>query len=541
VIRRLGISIRAPLGHENSSHTTSSIRSVFQTLSEAEQESLKSAIRADEEEEMRALANFNQRYKGRRGLEKRSQTVFETTSNPTSDYSSSSSHSYSSSDLSTLSSLTPEASNSTFGYSLILSPVGGQVVYLRSYEIPIVPISGAGKSLNNEKGLSLQIRDEFGFVYQIFGISPLKVGVKEGDLISRGQFLGGISKRPLSDTPLSRRKPADLPKNVRDSPSKAKYYPFRYRELRLNVARPSSEWKEWKEPYAKGWQYFNPLNFLSKGKFESRIPPYGNPNEIFFATPPGSNGEAISSSFIPHAFASSKDFLTPTLTGRVELITGFESFFQTPGEVEDGMDGLAVHRMDWGLVRKVSNTGKKRNKNSNSDLEIKDQSCRVEEHEKVDWRLSFEHHKVSLKVRLLSYFPRSLHLTASACLFASFQFPLDPLSTPKSSLNSGSLSTFNSSTRSLSHPSTLLLRSNFLPAFSTGLIFKSYQTSQFDEKSRHLLYSPTRNVRGSSALGVNASWDTRDTRDGDYELLIRAKDWWGNEGCVRSKIRVRNL
>lgn len=42
-------------------------------------------------------------------------------------------------------------------------------------------------------------------------------------------------------------------------------------------------------------------------------------------------------------------------------------------------------------------------------------------------------------------------------------------------------------------------------------------------------------------MGPEASWDTTDTKDGDYELLIRAGDWYGNKGCVRSKIKIRNL
>lgn len=401
LFRKLGISIRVPVGDSS----TSSIDSIFESLTQDESETLKAKLQEEEEEELEALEKFRQTEEDPSSITKRTQKVFSNSdsSSTSSEYSS---NQGSTPNLVTFSSLLPN-NQSTFGYSPVLSPVGGQIVYVRPYEIPIAPISGPGKSLNNEKGLVIQIRDEFSFVYQIFGVSPLRIAIKEGQVIEKGQFLGGISKRPLTDTPLSRRKPADLPKNVRDSPRKARYYPFRFRELRLNVARPNPEWKEWREPFAKGWQYYNPLNFLSRGSsssksrsgWRSNIPPYGNPNSIFFASPPKSKEEAISTNFVPNAFATSEDFLTPVLRGNVELITGFDSFFQTPGDQGDGLDGLAIHRMDWGLVRKLGNgevRGEEKSGNGN-DGSIMDRSCNVGEDEKVDWRFAFEHHKVSQK------------------------------------------------------------------------------------------------------------------------------------------------
>jgi hypothetical protein len=80
-----------------------------------------------------------------------------------------------------------------------------------------------------------------------------------------------------------------------------------------------------------------------------------------------------------------------------------------------------------------------------------------------------------------------------------------------------------------------------VPAFQVGRFFKTNFHSAFDERERHVFYAPTRLTRGQPDL--HGAWDTIKTLpqgNGQYTVMVRAIDFWGNIGCVWSKVNVRN-
>ena len=89
-----------------------------------------------------------------------------------------------------------------------------------------------------------QIRDEWGFVYQLLGLNSTAISVDLGEIVSAGHVIGATSRTPLSWEPPCRHKPSDPPKMYDNS----RRYPYRNRVLRVLVARPDPEWKEWKRP-----------------------------------------------------------------------------------------------------------------------------------------------------------------------------------------------------------------------------------------------------------------------------------------------------
>lgn len=82
----------------------------------------------------------------------------------------------------------------------------------------------------------------------MFGMSPRTLRIYEGQYIREGHVLGGAPRRPLSAQPPDTDPPADPPK--KPTPGTPKY-PFRFREVQLNVARPNPVWKHWQEPYGE--------------------------------------------------------------------------------------------------------------------------------------------------------------------------------------------------------------------------------------------------------------------------------------------------
>jgi hypothetical protein len=81
-----------------------------------------------------------------------------------------------------------------------------------------------------------------------------------------------------------------------------------------------------------------------------------------------------------------------------------------------------------------------------------------------------------------------------------------------------------------------------MPAFSHGRFFPEKITSQFDDKERRLYYSASRTVRGEPKLGGALNVQSIIERDGDeggrgkYRLVVRARDYWGNVGCLASDV-----
>lgn len=86
------------------------------------------------------------------------------------------------------------------------------------------------------------------------------------------------------------------------------------------------------------------------------------------------------------------------------------------------------------------------------------------------------------------------------------------------------------------------LLAHYVPAFTVGTVplLKTSYASQFDEKSRKLYYAPTRSLLG--APDGRGAWDTTKEPEGNgvYEVMVRARDWWGNEGCFGSLVTIRN-
>ncbi|UZJ54684.1 hypothetical protein CBS101457_004004 [Exobasidium rhododendri] len=253
-------------------------------------------------------------------------------------------------------------------------------------------------------------------------------------------------------------------------------YPFRNRLLRIMVARPDPSWTEWKGPLQSGWQYFNPLDAFTSDDFKSTVPPDPNPDEIFFARPSEDGGLTP-----PSVFATTKDFSQPSiLSGSVEIILGFDSFIATPGNAGDALDPTALHALEWAAWPR----------SEGGNLPEHPKLCLKPED--VEWRTTFEHSKLSNEWANV--------LVKNALL------------------------------------------AHYVPAFASGTVplFKSKFASVFDEKGRKLFYSPTRSFAGLPSGG--GSWDTRrePNGNGDYRIIVRGRDWFGNQGCFAANVRIQN-
>jgi hypothetical protein len=279
------------------------------------------------------------------------------------------------------------------------------------------------------------------------------------------------------------RTPISLEPSCRHKPAdppemwdKSRRYPYRNRSLRIMVARPDSSWKEWKGPLENGWQYFNPLDAFTSDQFKSTIPPDPNPDQLFFARPSEDGGLTP-----PSIFATTKDFTQPpVLSEKVEIIVGFDTFIATPGNTGDSLDPTALHALDWAVWPKVAGS---------SHLESTKLCSKPKD---VEWRTAFEHRKLSNEWANV--------LVKNALL------------------------------------------AHYVPAFVSGTVplFKTKFASVFDEKARKLYYAPTRNIAGLPHGG--GSWDTRREPDGngDYEVMVRGRDWFGNQGCFGASVRIQN-
>ncbi|KAK0566613.1 hypothetical protein OC861_003136 [Tilletia horrida] len=351
------------------------------------------------------------------------------------------------------------------------APVGGEVVWVSTFRRAKPPAPE-----NDEKGWVVMIRDEWGFVWQLFRLAKHTITVQPGDLVPQGHVLGSIRRSNLQPAPPVRLPPADPPL---EKPSKGTpKYPFRFRSLLINVARPNPDWSEWQPAYTDGWEYFNPVHLLSEGTYFSNVPPYADPSALFFAQP------VSSPSAPPLARVSSDDVVKPVLSGNVEILVVFDAFLEAPGNPGDGMDAISLYALDWAVwpVGPGNPEGGYR----------KDQCADESKDPNVRYRISFQHSK----------FPRFWNSTASAYdkLFA-----------------------------------------HYVPSFKHGAFSWARETmsSQFDEKARTLVYAPTRTLRGEP--DIRGSWDTRTLRNGMYWVSVRGRDYWGQIGCVTAQVRIINL
>ncbi|KAE8214582.1 hypothetical protein CF327_g2055 [Tilletia walkeri] len=346
---------------------------------------------------------------------------------------------------------------------------GGEVVWVGKFRRPKPPAPE-----NDEKGWTVMVRDEWGFVWQFFRLAKHSITVTPGDLVPQGHVLGAIRRSQLSAHPPVRRPPADPPKRKPDKGTPK--YPYRFRSLQVNVARPNVEWDAWKPPYVDGWNYYNPIHFLSEGTYFSGVPPYSDPAALFFARP------SLSATTPPLALLSTNDVVKPILTGDIEILVVFDAFLESPGDPADGMDAISLYALEWAVWPAGEEDG--------PDGYGKN-DC-VKESERVRYSISFEHSK----------FPNSWNSSENAYdkLFA-----------------------------------------HYVPTFSYGPFSWARQSfsSQFDEKARTLIYSPTRVIRGEP--DVKGSWNTKSHPNGVYWVSVRGRDYWGQIGCVTAQVRIFNL
>jgi hypothetical protein len=337
--------------------------------------------------------------------------------------------------------------------------------------------------------LTWQIRDDWGFVYQLLGLDEKAIDVELGQVIKAGHIVGSSSRTPLSWEPPCRHKPADPPKMYDDT----RRYPYRNRVLRIRVARPDPIWKGWKGPAENGWQYFNPLDAFTSDHLESHVPPDVNPKQLYFARPSSDGGLTP-----PSVFATTNDlFQPPSLSGNVEIIAGFDAFISLPGNTGGQLDPTALHALEWAVWPKVDS--------SSTMLEDCDKP------DGVEWRMTFEHSKVSSSQNRLLYCSTNL---------VRFQLP-----------KAWSISLVKNA-----------LLAHYVPAFLVGTIpfFKTKYASSFDEKGRKLYYSPTRSLVGLP--DGRGFWDTTKEPEGNgiYQVKVRGRDWFGNEGCFGANIKINN-
>ncbi|PWN43721.1 hypothetical protein IE81DRAFT_365561 [Ceraceosorus guamensis] len=348
------------------------------------------------------------------------------------------------------------------------APWGGQVVWIGNYTRPFPPLN----KLNNEHGICVSIRNEWGFVLRLCG--EIQPQVSLGDLVAQGDHIGRVSRLPASREPRSKRRPADPPKRSDAPSSREKRYPYRFSKLRVAVARPDPRWQEWKSPDDPGWHFYDPLHALQESRPSSPIPPYSSLEKVFFARPTAASALNGSS---PDVFGTSTDFFKPVLSGNVELIVAYEAFLPTPDDAEDGVDPLSLYKLEWASWRELDQgpwTG----------------TCQLPDG--VGWRPAFR----------------------------------------PDTLGTGTVGS------NLTLQQTKLL-SPYVPLFKVGRFFPTVYSSQFDEKSRRLFYSPTRYRASDGTADPRASWDTTRERDGDIIIVFKASTYFGTVPSCQLHARVK--
>lgn len=402
------------------------------------------------------------------------------------------------------------------------APVGGQVVWIDTYRRPNAP-----SPLNDEQGWVIAIRDEWGFVWSLWGISPYHQHVWVGQNIPQGHVIGHVSRRPLSKVPRDQNAPADPPEKPPGGDGNPSY-PYRFRELRLSVAFPGKNWTQWRDPKDEGWQWFNPLLLLTTAARTSGSPataaasappppsappPLLSPPFIFFARPtkPKQGNLPVA---IPDVIASvspktddgdGDDDDIVTLDGSIEIIAGVRTFVSSSVGSDGERDGgkafaltpAGLYKLEWAVVPR-------------NNSEKATASCDSLGQD-VGWRVAFEHDRL----------PRQWSGKRDAA-----------------------------AADGLAHPDTPhILYSYFLPAFTTGNFpwtRRKYAT-QFDEKARGEAFYPfTRTLKTKAKSGFGY-WDTRNENRngrvvgrGDFTLAVRFWDHWGSSSCHVAKIRLDN-
>ncbi|CAO1638182.1 unnamed protein product [Parajaminaea phylloscopi] len=455
------------------------------------------------------------------------------------------------------------------------SPVGGQVVYVSTYRRDNAPSSGR----NDERGWVISIRDEWGFVWHLIGISPYHQHVYVGQYTPRGKVVGHVSLRPFLDKePRDRDSPVDPPEKPPGGDGNPRY-PYWRRELRIGLARPSTEWHQWRGPYEDGttgedsWTWYNPLHQLSSGRTDGHHgieaaalppPPLFEPTPyIFFARPapyPPTPPQVFASSAITTVADQDASLLDvddgdgddggdelPELSGNVEVIVGLRSFTPSPHGPDSGITALepvGIYKLEWAVVPDPSSSDGASNQTSRYHAT----TCAGLAVSETSWRVAFEHAKIRR---------RSSHAAGD-----DHDHDHD---------NRASAFGWDDETTEGDGDS---FWKYIVPAFTTGRFAwtRKRYASQFDWKDRSLFYPLTRTVltsdatagqteegrdddepKASRVLPKYGSWDTRlDSPPGSgrrpdgngadgrlFYLAVRATDSWGGVTCARTKTRVR--
>jgi len=175
---------------------------------------------------------------------------------------------------------------------------GGQVVKVIQYR-------------NDPLYWSVMVRDVYGFIWQYHHMNPSTITVSEGMSVSTGDVLGRISAWP--------------------SLMNGDYY----NHLHLNVV-------SWlgggpvPAPYVDGYEYWNPLLFLTKGAYADSIPPH------LFDIWYGSNENSI-------ANAADSDAGTPVVSGNIDVIAGLRDQMTTIGTIEGQPYELGLYEIAYSI------------------------------------------------------------------------------------------------------------------------------------------------------------------------------------------------
>lgn len=253
------------------------------------------------------------------------------------------------------------------------APVTGQVVYVDRYRRPNPP---SDSSLNDELSWDIAIRDHWGFVWHLLGISPYHQHVYVGQEISEGKVVGHASLRPLADSePRDKQKPIDPPEKPPGGDGNPRY-PFWFRELRIGVSRPPSSWSEWKGPYddiakgEEGWTWYDPLAMLKDGPKSQRSynlppPPFLATTSVFFADPsayPPRPPRVIAAAPLTDEPARRGDDnegdVVAEVSGSVDLMVQVDTFAATPhltggpatSQSAQSLDPVSLYQLEWALL-----------------------------------------------------------------------------------------------------------------------------------------------------------------------------------------------
>lgn len=254
----------------------------------------------------------------------------------------------------------------------IRAPVAGTVIWSRQHVFAKPPFSGSYAGANDQLDWCVMIRDDWGFVYQLFGFDPAaSIAARVGQRTVPGTVIGYAPRTPLAAKPPVLVPPAEPPRfyGIEHMPP----FPYRARMLHIRVARPDPSWEAYAAPDTPGWTYYNPLHLFlpERAHYRSNIPPFADPARIQLARKPAL--DVLRSS--PVTIASATAHNKPVVSGVLELFAGFQAFVETPGDADDGLDPQALYALEWATVPAYA-----------------PEPCKAPE--RTYWRRTFEHTKL---------------------------------------------------------------------------------------------------------------------------------------------------